>query len=191
MKFSEIVEPSGGWVNNTTGFFLVIGIYDRGYPTPTGSGNYENRNGVLVDPNGNTVDVFYDIVTQVVKYSGNVNQGTNGSMPVWNGSSVVNDPYSSPSFTQDIYNSTTFIIQKSKMLIPPGYKFSGFGYAIGFWLDDNEVREYILHTGESENIQISGNNNVIGPAVEENPANQSQEQNPNNIGKYLIGGPRW
>ena len=129
MKFSEIIEPSGGYINNTHSYFLVLGIYDRGYPVPNGIGNFENRNGVLIDSAGNNVDVFYDIVTSVTQFT--------NSMTVWNGTSMVTEPY-----TQN--TAQVIVIQKESLLIPPGFKFTAFGYAIGFWLTVEEVTEMIL-----------------------------------------------
>ncbi|MEM4005059.1 MAG: hypothetical protein QXM43_05425 [Desulfurococcaceae archaeon] len=148
MKFSEIIEPSGGYVNTSHDYFLVLGIYDRGYPTPTGTGNFENRNGVLTDPNGNTVDVFYDIVVQVSQWTNN--------MTVWNGTSMETEPY-----TQN--TTQVFILEKKEMLVPPSYRLSGFGYAIGFWLTFDEVQEYILKGNKSvsEKLQNWGNIEVI------------------------------
>jgi len=137
MKFSEIPEPSGGFVNNTNSFFLVLGIYDRGYPNPTGTGNFENRNGILTDPANNTVDVFYDIIIQITQWT--------NSMTVYNGTSMVSEPY-----TQN--TSQVIVIEKQSLLIPPKYKFQAFGYAIGYWLTSKEVAKWLMGQLDTEAI---------------------------------------
>jgi len=135
MKFSEIIEPPGGYINTTHSYFLVLGIFDRGYPNPTGTGNFESRNGSLIDINQNTVDVFYDIIIQVEQWT--------DSMTVWNGTAMESEPITHTT-------STSIIIEKKEMLIPPGFKLLSFGYAIGFWLTAEEVEEYVKgHFSES------------------------------------------
>ncbi|MEM3830024.1 MAG: hypothetical protein QXP36_12555, partial [Conexivisphaerales archaeon] len=131
---------------NSNSYFLVLGIYDRGYPVPNGTGNFENRNGILIDQNGNTVDVFYDIVVQV--------QSWNSTMTVWNGTTMESEPIT-------LYTSVPIIIKKERMLIPPGYKFQAFGYAIGFWMTIEEVEKMLGMSEESlKNFQNWGEINL-------------------------------
>jgi hypothetical protein len=151
MKFSEIIEPSGGYVNTTHSYFLVLGIYDRGYPVPNGVGNFENRNGVLIDPAGNDVDVFYDIVVSVTQFT--------NSMTVWNGTAMQSEPY-----TQN--TAQVIIIQKESLLIPPGFKFSAFGYAIGFWLTAEEVNEMILKGAYGKKEEILSKDYIKNLTIE-------------------------
>ncbi|MEM4115624.1 MAG: hypothetical protein QXP59_06445, partial [Saccharolobus sp.] len=75
------------------------------------------------------------------------------------GTSMENEPY-----TQN--TSQVFILQKKEMLVPPSYKLSAFGFAIGFWLTFDEVQEYILKgksvsDNTSEVLQNWGNIEVM------------------------------
>ncbi|MEM3846251.1 MAG: hypothetical protein QXU98_11210, partial [Candidatus Parvarchaeota archaeon] len=138
MKFSEIYEPSGGWKNTTDSYFYVLGIYGIGFINTTSPGTNRFDSGVLLDPNGNDVDQFISVIGICDQLS--------GSMPVWNGSSVVNESFS--------YDLTQYIIvQRYLMLIPPGYTFKNFSLAIGFWLTPKEVEQMILNS-QSRKIDI-------------------------------------
>ena len=137
MKFSELIEPSGGFINTTNSFFLVLGIYDRGYPNPTGTGNFENRNGILIDPNGNTVDAFYDIIIQITRWTNN--------MTVWNGTAMESEPYTQTT-------SQVIVIEKQSLLIPPKFTFQAFSYAIGYWLTVKEVQKWLMGQLDTEAI---------------------------------------
>ncbi|MEM3423882.1 MAG: hypothetical protein QXE51_04895 [Nitrososphaeria archaeon] len=150
MKFSEIFEPTStfpvpelvGYTNNTTSWFLVLGIQLKALPGITGYGEFENRMGILYDPNGNYVDCFYDIFVEI--------QTWNSSMTVWNGASMESEPIT-------IYTSTPFVFAKKSMLIPPNFKFQNFRIAYGFWLSYEEVEEYILKITKENlvnNVQI-------------------------------------
>ncbi|MEM4067681.1 MAG: hypothetical protein QXV17_12570 [Candidatus Micrarchaeaceae archaeon] len=178
MKFSEIIEPSGGYRNNTTSYFLVLDIAGTTYTAMLNStGVYTAASGILRDPNGNDVGYFKFIAVVV--------SSVPSTMTVWNGTSMESEPI-------NFIVSNTEYSERHNMIIPPGYYFINFLYAIGFWLDEDEIREYILHNSEKgKNISTSKDSSIIGSSTKENPANQSQEQNPNDIGKYLIGGPRW
>ncbi|MEM3862389.1 MAG: hypothetical protein QW203_07925 [Thermoplasmatales archaeon] len=132
MKFAEIIEPEGGFLNDSNSYFLVIGILYTHITPPSGTGTYYGNSGVLMDQNGNGVDFFKITIIQVSSWS--------LPMPVWNGSSVVTENYT-------LYTTAPFIYQKSVMLVPPGYRLSDFGYAIGFWLSPDEVEQMILGTG--------------------------------------------
>ncbi|MEM4091202.1 MAG: hypothetical protein QXQ46_10790 [Thermoplasmatales archaeon] len=149
MKFSEIVEPSGGYRNNTTSYFLVLDISGTAYTGILNStGVYTATAGILRDPNGNNVGVFKMIAVVVSSIP--------STMTVWNGTSMESEPI-------DFIVSNTEYSERHNMLIPPGYYFIGFGYAIGFWLDEDEVREYILKGNKSvnEKLQNWGNIEVI------------------------------
>ncbi|MEM3193227.1 MAG: hypothetical protein QW292_14305 [Candidatus Parvarchaeota archaeon] len=145
MKIGEISEASkgSGWTNDTNSYFMVMGIQGIPYPAPRGSGIFTAQAGMLYDTGGNQVDAFYTLITEISEYTQSVSQGTNGSMPVWNGSSVVDEAYSSPSFSQTQYLASNFSIVKPFMIIPPGYTFKLFALAWGFWLSLDELMEMI------------------------------------------------
>ncbi|MEM3873322.1 MAG: hypothetical protein QXE05_12250 [Nitrososphaeria archaeon] len=177
MKFSEIAEPEGGYKNNTTSYYLVLDIaLDPVITSINSTGSFGTSTGTLYDPNGISVG-FFKTVNIVIS-------SIPSTMTVWNGTSMESEPI-------NFIVPTVQFISRHNMLVPPGYTLKNFDYAIGFWLTEEEVEQYILHGAiEKEKIQIASGN-IIGPTIEEKTANQSQEQNPNNIGKYLIGGPRW
>ncbi|MEM3860333.1 MAG: hypothetical protein QW478_13200 [Candidatus Micrarchaeaceae archaeon] len=129
MKFAEIIEPSEGFLNNSNSYFLVLGIFYLTIPNLSSQGVGRFDNGQLVDQNGNDVDAFVAVLTN--------NYPLSGTMPVWNGTSVVNESFSYPSYT-------ITVVQKFWMLVPPGYTLKNFGYAIGFWLSPEEIEEMIL-----------------------------------------------
>ncbi|MEM3907864.1 MAG: hypothetical protein QXZ17_13570 [Nitrososphaerota archaeon] len=141
MKFSEIIEPQGGYLNDSNSYFLVLGIWNQYIPEPTGPGATTVTMGNLIDQNGNIVDFFKNFTIYV-------NQWTL-SMPVWNGSSVVNENYT-------LNTAVPIIYQKTIMLIPPGYKFNGFGIAVGFWLEPEEVEKMIIGQGPFNLEKIKG-----------------------------------
>ncbi|MEM3423989.1 MAG: hypothetical protein QXE51_05435 [Nitrososphaeria archaeon] len=132
MKFSQIFEPSsGGWRNTSNSYFYVLGIYQVNFNNQTNPGSSRVDSGMLIDPNGNDVDQFISTVA--------IDFELQGSMPVWNGSSVVSESFS--------YNSTQYIvIQRYLMLVPPGYTLKNFGVAVGFWLSQEEVEQMILNS---------------------------------------------
>jgi len=130
MKFSEITQDQdGNWTNNTNSFFLVIGIGQQLFPNPSSPGTYPSQKGILNDPNMNIVDIFYNVQVQIIQW--------NDTMTVWNGSAMESEPKT------DV-TAVAIIHERERMLVPPGYTLQYFGYAIGFWLDENEVEEYIL-----------------------------------------------
>lgn len=123
MKFSQLNEPeTGGYTNTSNSFFLVIGIYNRGFPEPTEPGNTTNQNGILKDPSKKIIGVYNSITFYDYSYS--------PSSGVYEG------------FSHTLNSSN------NKMWIPPGYNFSSFTYAIGFWFTAEEVTKYYLGSGK-------------------------------------------
>ncbi|MEM4067513.1 MAG: hypothetical protein QXV17_11730 [Candidatus Micrarchaeaceae archaeon] len=152
MKFAEITEPSGGYKNTTSSYFLALGIAFLDTPSTLNTGWQSNQNGILIDPNGNVVDRFFWIDVNVSAFS--------SSMTVWNGTSMESEPYTS-------YTAVAIVDRKSSMLVPPQFTLKNFGYAIGFWLTFEETKEYLLKGNISvgknimENIQNWKNSEVM------------------------------
>ncbi|MEM3872849.1 MAG: hypothetical protein QXE05_09860 [Nitrososphaeria archaeon] len=139
MKFSEIKEPSGGFKNNSTSYFLVLDIADNPAVSSMDSiGSYSSFAGSLVDPNGVPVANFKFIFINV--------SSVQSTMTVWNGTSMVSEPI-------NFIIPTVQYIARHEMLIPPGYSFNNFGYAIGFWLTFEELQEYLLKGKSDEKIR--------------------------------------
>ncbi|MEM3907686.1 MAG: hypothetical protein QXZ17_12630 [Nitrososphaerota archaeon] len=145
MKFAELEEPPGGYTNNSDSFFLVLGITNTNVTPPTGTGVTFSNSGALQDQIGATVDFFKVVAVIVNSWS--------LPMPVWNGSSIVNENYT-------LYTSAAAIYSKSIMLIPPGYKFSNFGIAIGFWLTAEEVEKMIMGQGPFNMERLRGKGEI-------------------------------
>jgi hypothetical protein len=91
-------------------------MWGRGVPNPSAPGLYNYSVGTLEDQNGNVVDTFYNIIIQDYEVTGSL---------------------SDEAFAHAVG------FQKGKMLVPPGYSFKNFEYAYGFWLDPEEVKDWI------------------------------------------------
>ncbi|MEM3265721.1 MAG: hypothetical protein QXH07_07185 [Thermoplasmata archaeon] len=132
MKFSKIIEPeSGGYTNNTESWILILGISYLPTVSPDGPGLYEDGVGVVRDLQDNIVDQMGFVQFQDYLY-------TSGS--------------SSYSFSHSVGFMKPFI------LVPPGYNIENFGYAIAFFMDYDEVEEFIMNHKE-----ILGSSKVMSP----------------------------
>jgi len=135
MKFAEIKSENNKWTNSTNSYFLLMGIQLNGFPEPSQSGLTINGNGILQDASGNALDTLAVLIVSVSQWTNN--------MTVWNGTSMVSEPYTQTT-------SQAFIYQKPSMLVPPGYSVFAFLYGWGFWLTSDEVESYILHGSKLE-----------------------------------------
>lgn len=97
VKFLEITEDP--YTNNSNLFILILSIADLNTPTPSSPGNNSVANGNLVDPGGNPVGYMWVAFYQDYEVTGSLS-----------------DEAFSHSWTQ----------LKNSVLVPPGYKFSGF-----------------------------------------------------------------
>ncbi|MEM3489824.1 MAG: hypothetical protein QXO75_09270 [Nitrososphaerota archaeon] len=141
MKFSEIQEPYGGYVNKSDSYFLVLGINSYPSTNPSSIGISQDAVGELVDPENNTVDYFKMAVMATNQWD--------QSMTVWNGTTMESEP-----LTQIVSGSWSF--EKTIMLIPPGFTFKNFGIAYGFWLSEEEVKQMSLGFGPFNIEKIKG-----------------------------------
>jgi len=128
MKYTEITEPTGGFINNTTDWILVTGISYFANLTDKDmmSGpNYDNV-GVVLDLNGNPVDQYGLIWGEVVS-TGN---------------------------TSEPYVTFQYTSLKNWILVPPQHKFVSFGTATAFYLTFEELMQFfgIKPKQETESI---------------------------------------
>jgi len=116
MKYSEIVEPSeGGFVNNTNSWILVKGISYFPTVAPVLGQSVDDGVGVVLDKEGNILDQLAFLWSYAFS-TGNTNQP---------------------------YLPFSYGFQKEYVLVPPGCKIQNFGFAVAFYLDYDEVMEFL------------------------------------------------
>ena len=115
MEFAEITEDP--LVNKTNNFFLVLGMSAYNTPNPSAVGTSLVEQGILADPNGTSVSLFWMSATQDYEVTG--------------------------SLSDEAY-AHSFSHRKEWLLIPPNFKFTNFSKCYGFWLSPKEVEQFIL-----------------------------------------------
>ena len=159
MKFAELISqkitnpqaPNNvqgliGWYNSTNSHFLVLSLFPVPYygdqfnsAIPNSTGSYGATIGDLLDPNGYTVAHFYAIRTFIQQF--------NDSMTVWNGTAMENEP-------QTHTTMTTWMFRMNHLLIPPAYTLADFDFGMGYFLTDEEVREFILRGAIPSQLEV-------------------------------------